>query len=405
MALRDYAGQITDLATQKPYKERQAEKEYKAMEQAFKKKKLLFDTEKMEAERKETERKNKLLGARDSLGKMEADLDGLLSNGVLNDAGRNEKIKELAAQYEDPRLQALFVKAATTGDPTIIDQAQELADQQLVRSGYLKPEEKKPRALFVAKSGKVIYAPDDDPRIERPLTRAEQDVGAKMGGFSQFGSDAWMKEVNPTRVDEVVEVQDPKDLTKTLMVPKDQAANYRPASNATAARNDLKELERQKIDQQKEINKAEKDLNEAYGDVQGTIALNDQFFAALSDPNLAGAVGLADQYTGAIGAQFGSEEGVLGKRLLRLSSELVLEAAGNLKGALSDRDIKFLQDTQPKLSDGPAVWRDWYNNNWLPKYNAALKKYTAEKKRVDAMKGGTDIDAKLEEIRAKYGQG
>lgn len=74
-----------------------------------------------------------------------------------------------------------------------------------------------------------------------------------------------------------------------------------------------------------------------------------------------GPVRLANQ----IGAAFGVREQELkDQRALEIAiSNKILEGAQVMKGNLSDKDVRFLQATVPKLSDPEPVWRD-YLNRW-----------------------------------------
>lgn len=74
-----------------------------------------------------------------------------------------------------------------------------------------------------------------------------------------------------------------------------------------------------------------------------------------------GPVRLANQ----IGAAFGIREQELkDQRALEIAiSNKILEGAQVMKGNLSDKDVRFLQATVPKLSDPEPVWRD-YLNRW-----------------------------------------
>lgn len=100
---------------------------------------------------------------------------------------------------------------------------------------------------------------------------------------------------------------------------------------------------------------------------------NEVFMQTLSDPNFAGAVGPMDQVTGRVGALFGSEEGVLGERVDRLASSLILSAASALKGTMSDKDLELLEKNAPGRGSSEKVWRDWYSTEYLPRVNRALR--------------------------------
>ncbi len=101
---------------------------------------------------------------------------------------------------------------------------------------------------------------------------------------------------------------------------------------------------------------------------------NQIFLDTITDPNFEGAVGWMDNLTGRVGEQFGSKEGVLGARVGRLGSTLVLQAAQSLSGALSDRDIQLLMESAPGRASSPQTWRDWYSTEYLPRINAGRKK-------------------------------
>lgn len=60
----------------------------------------------------------------------------------------------------------------------------------------------------------------------------------------------------------------------------------------------------------------------------------------------------------------GREQQFQDQRQLEMAiSNKVLEGAQVMKGNLSDKDVRFLQATVPKLSDTPAVWNE-YLNRW-----------------------------------------
>lgn len=125
------------------------------------------------------------------------------------------------------------------------------------------------------------------------------------------------------------------------------------------------DAEKAKMDVKKQ---AEREANIA---AQPDLEVQNQIFLdTINDPNFAGAVGMIDQITGRIGAQFGRPEGVLGERVSRLATSMVLKAAESLSGAMSDKDIELLQETAPGRGDSPEVWRDWYSTEYLPRVNA-----------------------------------
>lgn len=62
--------------------------------------------------------------------------------------------------------------------------------------------------------------------------------------------------------------------------------------------------------------------------------------------------------------QLGREQEFKDQRTLEMAiSTKILEGAQVMKGNLSDKDVRFLQGTVPKLSDPPAVWKT-YLNRW-----------------------------------------
>lgn len=103
------------------------------------------------------------------------------------------------------------------------------------------------------------------------------------------------------------------------------------------------------------------------------------FHDTLSSKSFTEAVGPVDQYTAGVGAAFGTEAGVIQKRAERLSSQLILDAASMLKGALSDKDIMFLKESQPRTSQSANVWYDWYNNQYLPLVSTKYEAMYGEK--------------------------
>jgi len=141
-------------------------------------------------------------------------------------------------------------------------------------------------------------------------------------------------------------------------------------------------------------------------ELQGSYA---QFVELLNDENFPGAVGMVDQYTGQIGAQFGSKEGILGERAERLSGRMILDAAASLKGQMSDKDIELLESTAPTRGDDHRVYADWFRSQFLPTVNAARKRagmdplkdqtFSWEK---DSTELSPEEQAELEALRQEY---
>ena len=100
----------------------------------------------------------------------------------------------------------------------------------------------------------------------------------------------------------------------------------------------------------------------------------ESFESLINDPDFDGGVGWMDQYTGQVGATYGSAEGVIGKRAKRASRQLVLDAASSLSGTMSDADILLLSESAPSVGDDASVWRDWYNEDFKPAAKRAIQK-------------------------------
>lgn len=88
------------------------------------------------------------------------------------------------------------------------------------------------------------------------------------------------------------------------------------------------------------------------------------FIETLQDPEIKSATGPA-AILGPANRALGTQAGVIAGRLERLGNKLTLEANSLLKGATTDRDIKFLQGTMPSKYDSVEVWADWYENDYL----------------------------------------
>lgn len=123
-----------------------------------------------------------------------------------------------------------------------------------------------------------------------------------------------------------------------------------------------------------------RDLNraEALGTAQGTDQAGAQVLGGdlqlldkrltdmLNNPDFEGGVGLVDQYTGLIGAQFGTDEGRVTKDATYISNQLTRSSVKDWKGAISNAELNFFKDSVPQAGDGPQVWRDWYANVYQP---------------------------------------
>lgn len=93
----------------------------------------------------------------------------------------------------------------------------------------------------------------------------------------------------------------------------------------------------------------------------------------ITNPAFSGAVGIIDKFTGKVGAQFGSEEGLLSRKAERMTSQLVTKTIKSLGANPSDRDMETVYKTIPSVGDSPEVWEDWYNNEFVPTINARAR--------------------------------
>lgn len=74
--------------------------------------------------------------------------------------------------------------------------------------------------------------------------------------------------------------------------------------------------------------------------------------------------GVTGRTVASVAQLFGSPERKTEQRKLDfLVNKKVLESVEMMKGSLSDKDVKFLKDTAPKLSDPPELWKE-YLSRW-----------------------------------------
>ena len=103
---------------------------------------------------------------------------------------------------------------------------------------------------------------------------------------------------------------------------------------------------------------------ERQADTKRAVQSAQLFIETLQDPEIKSATGPA-AILGPANRALGTQAGVIAGRLERLGNKLTLEANSLLKGATTDRDIKFLQGTMPSKYDSVEVWADWYENDYL----------------------------------------
>jgi len=94
----------------------------------------------------------------------------------------------------------------------------------------------------------------------------------------------------------------------------------------------------------------------------------------MDNPDFEGGVGLVDQYTGKIGAQMGTKEGIVTKQATFISNALTRSSVADWKGAISEKELAFFQSGVPQAGDAPEVWRMWYKDFYLPILEFARKK-------------------------------
>lgn len=103
---------------------------------------------------------------------------------------------------------------------------------------------------------------------------------------------------------------------------------------------------------------------EQFASLSETASQLERLFA---DPNFAGAVGPLDAITGRIGEWMGTEEGVLGGEVQRLTNKLVTDAVSAWKGAISEKELQFFKESVPGRGSSPATWKHWYEFEFLPR--------------------------------------
>ncbi len=132
------------------------------------------------------------------------------------------------------------------------------------------------------------------------------------------------------------------------------------------------------------------------------------FASTLSDPDIESATGIRGAVEGTVGRLTGSKAGILKGRLTRLGTSLTLQAAEALKGAMSDGDIKLLESTKPAGSDDVALWKDWYQNEYLPIIKSRSAEAGIEFSNLGlpeslGAKTTPETDDRLQKLREKHG--
>ncbi len=106
------------------------------------------------------------------------------------------------------------------------------------------------------------------------------------------------------------------------------------------------------------------DLESLINEIEDTI---------FNNPHFGGAVGPLDAITGRIGEGMGTEEGVLGGQVERLTNRLVLDIADKWKGAISEKELQFFKDSVPGRSSSPQTWKRWFRDELLPRHKKVAR--------------------------------
>ena len=193
---------------------------------------------------------------------------------------------------------------------------------------------------------------------------------------------------------------------------KDRRAN-RLAYEEIASK-ERQSIEAIKAKERKESEKIRRERRLEFGKASTNIANLDKTVAEaealINDEDFAGAVGPIDRWTASLGAKFfESKQGILNKRADRMIARLVQQAAESLKGALSDKDLAFLERSQPTVSDSPEVWKDWLENDYKPMIERSKAEMYAEaglsKDDAEALKWAekNPDDERAKQIKRKLG--
>lgn len=122
----------------------------------------------------------------------------------------------------------------------------------------------------------------------------------------------------------------------------------------------------------------------------------DQLTTLMADKNFGASVGKLDAVTGRFGEMFGSEQGVLGGEVQRVSNALVTQAVSSWKGAISERELQFFQDSVPGRGSSEATWRHWFENEYKPRKRLAERVASGEVFHDDRLQGGSSSTAQFD---------
>ena len=222
----------------------------------------------------------------------------------------------------------------------------------------------------------VFFAVNDrgDKRIipgVRPTGRQPQKV--QIGGRDFF-------------VTEDNKLIDPATLQVSI-VTEDDRANMRPQGGQAQPRqqpdNILEEEQRRQLDFQRQQAQIEaekagaseeaKQKAKALERLPNVQSTAENLRRALSNPDIGSALGARGTIEGGVGRLTGSKAGQLRSTVSREVNRLTSDAMESLKGSPSDADLLLIVDQQPRLQDAPEIWIDWYNNDFVPRYNRAFR--------------------------------
>lgn len=135
-------------------------------------------------------------------------------------------------------------------------------------------------------------------------------------------------------------------------------------------------------------------------DVAAQEAEAEAFRTMLTSSNFADSVGPWDNLSAGFFGLFATEDKLMNREVGLAANEMILSAAKNLKGNLSDKDVRFLQDSMPKPSDREEIWYRWYNKTFLRKVNAARK--TLDLPPIEPLDEGGTYESDVQSLVDKY---
>ena len=139
---------------------------------------------KAQRESEQAEKRQKEMDRYDQLKTMAGDIETfrerMLTEGIMSEAEKMDRVSEWSEKYSDPQLQQLFVRGIQ-GDYGAIYDTLDAADQDLVRKGFLEPKDVEERKLRVTKDGKVARIGKNSRLYAGELTESEIDAVEILG--------------------------------------------------------------------------------------------------------------------------------------------------------------------------------------------------------------------------------